>query len=151
MAQSSRRVGREYALRVLYAYEMTKAPVEGIFDDRLMGRLSAKKTREFSFQLVSLYIKNVQEFDEMIRERAQNWEFSRIATIDKIILRIGICELVYFEDIPPKVTINEAIEIVKKYSTDKSGKFVNGILDAVLQDLKNAGRLNKSGRGLLDS
>ena len=151
MVQNSRRIGREYALRVLYAFEMTKNPVDGIFNDQLMGRLTAKKTRKFSYDLVELYLNHVQEFDDMICKRVQNWEFSRIAIIDRIILRIGICELIYFEDIPPKVTINEAIEIVKKYSTEKSGKFVNGILDAVLQDLKQSGRLQKSGRGLLET
>ena len=70
--------------------------------------------------------------------------------IDHILLRIGLCEIYYFPDIPPKVSINEAIEIAKEYSTAGSGKFINGILDAVLNDLKKAGKLNKTGRGLLE-
>jgi N utilization substance protein B len=70
--------------------------------------------------------------------------------IDKVLLRIGICELIYFPDIPPKVSINETIEIAKEYSTARSGKFINGILDAILSELKETGKLNKTGRGLVD-
>jgi N utilization substance protein B len=70
--------------------------------------------------------------------------------IDRIVLKIALCEFMYFEDIPTKVSINEAIELAKKYSTAKSGRFVNGILDASLEDLKQEGLVNKSGRGLID-
>jgi N utilization substance protein B len=86
----------------------------------------------------------------MIKRKAVNWEFSRIAVMDKLILRMALCEFLCFEDIPPKVSIDEAIEIAKKYSTEKSGRFVNGILDAVLNDLRAEGRLRKRGRGLSD-
>jgi N utilization substance protein B len=73
----------------------------------------------------------------------------RIALIDKLLLQIGITELMYFPEIPPKVSINEVIEIAKDYSTSNSGKFINGILDAILSELKESGNLNKSGRGLI--
>jgi transcription antitermination protein NusB len=150
MGIGSRRIGREYALRVLYAHEMTKNSIDGIFDDALMGKFDSEKTRIFSSKLVHLYLENIQEFDEIIRLKAMNWEFHRIAILDRIILRIGVCELKFFEDVPPKVSINEAIEISKKYSTEKSGKFINGILDAVLQDLKDSGQFIKTGRGLVE-
>ena len=150
MGTGSRRIGREYAMRVLYAYEMTKNSVDKIFDDELMGEFDSDKTRNFSSKLVRLCLENIKEFDEKIRIKAMNWEFHRIAILDRIILRIGICELKFFEDIPPKVTINEAIEISKKYSTQKSGQFINGILDAILQDLKKSGQFIKKGRGLVE-
>jgi N utilization substance protein B len=86
----------------------------------------------------------------MIKSKVSNWEMDRIALIDKLLLRMGICELIYFEDIPPKVSINEVIEISKKFSTAGSAKFINGVLDAVLNDLKKSGQLKKSGRGLID-
>ena len=70
--------------------------------------------------------------------------------IDLIVLRMALCEFLYFEEIPTKVTINEAIEIVKKYSTAKSGRFVNGILDASLLELIKQGKIKKTGRGLID-
>jgi len=79
-------------------------------------------------------MKNKEVLDEHIRIKSENWEFSRIAILDRLILRIAICEFVYFEDIPAKVSISEAIEIAKKFSTKDSGAFVNGILDAILQD-----------------
>jgi N utilization substance protein B len=76
------------------------------------------------------------EIDEHIMFHSEKWDFNRIAIIDKLILRMAITELLYFPDIPAKVTINEAIEIAKRYSTDNSGRFVNGILDAVYNNLK---------------
>ena len=67
-----------------------------------------------------------------------------------VLLRMAICEFLFFEDIPPKVSINEMIEISKRYSTEKSSKFINGILDSVFDDLKNEGRIHKSGRGIIE-
>ncbi len=150
MGKTSRRVGREYAMRVLYASEMTKDPVNKVINNELIGQLTTEKNQKFSMALINTYSDHIEELDTIIKDKALNWEFNRIAVIDKVLLRIGICELLYFEDIPPKVTINEAIEIAKKYSTEKSGKFVNGILDAILQDLRKSGLLKKSGRGLMD-
>ncbi|HNL26402.1 MAG TPA: transcription antitermination factor NusB, partial [bacterium] len=91
------------------------------------------------------------EMDVLIRARAQNWEFERIALIDRISMRMALCEILFFEDIPPKVSINEMIEISKRYSTDKSSKFINGILDSIYEDLKNVGRITKTGRGIIES
>ena len=76
---------------------------------------------------------------------------SSVNVIDKILLRIAIAELLYAVDVPPKVSINETIEIAKEYSTAKSGKFINGILDAVLVDLKKEGKIKKVGRGLIEN
>ena len=75
---------------------------------------------------------------------------SRVALIDKLLLRMGLCEILYFPDIPPKVSINEIIEIAKIFSTAGSGKFINGILDAILSDLKSHDILQKEGRGLVE-
>ncbi len=150
MKKNSRRLAREHALQALYAYEMTKGPIEEIISNQLTKRFSDENILRFAEKLVRSSIENSPDLDSRIEIKALNWEFSRIAILDRLILRIGICELIHFEDIPPKVTINEAIEIAKKYSTEKSGVFVNGILDSVLRDLKNSGSLRKSGRGLLE-
>jgi N utilization substance protein B len=75
-----------------------------------------------------------EELDTIIAERATNWEIGRIALIDKLILRMGLCELLYFPDIPCKVCINESIEITKKYSSADAKRFVNGILDSVYKE-----------------
>ncbi len=105
---------------------------------------------EFGHKLIAATLNHKVFSEEMIRRFSQNWELDRIAHIDRIVMQIAIAEMLSFQDIPPKVTINEAIEIVKRFSTDKSGVFVNGILDSILDALKADGRLNKSGRGLLD-
>lgn len=106
--------------------------------------------KKFANELVNQVIIHHKELDLRIKERVDNWEMGRIALIDKILLRIGICELFYFSEIPPKVTINECIEIAKNYSTAGSGKFINGILDAILNEMKVTGKLLKTGRGLVE-
>lgn len=150
MIRRGRRLAREYVLRVLYAYELSGEPVEQIAGDLLMGKLLDEKNQEFARSLIAKVVEHLDELNDWIIRKSQNWDFHRIAVLDRIILRMGICELLYFPDIPPKVTINEAVELAKKYSTEKSGIFVNGILDAVLRELKETGQLQKTGRGLLE-
>ena len=144
-----RRIARERSLQILYAYELNGdnliATEEGILAD-----INNENDRKFSIKLVSDVIKNRTVLDEKIGQRVNNWELDRIALIDKLLLRMGIAELMFFPDIPPKVSINEVIEIAKEYSTAGSGKFINGILDAVLSNLRNTGLLNKAGRGLVE-
>lgn len=106
--------------------------------------------RAFAFELLSKTEEHAEYSLTLIEKFSQNWEVGRLANVDRVVLKIAIAELICFPEIPAKVTINEAIEVVKRYSTDKSGMFVNGILDSALIELKNAGKLVKSGRGLLD-
>jgi N utilization substance protein B len=87
--------------------------------------------------------------EAMIQEKTQNWEVDRIASMDILLMKMGITEVQHFESIPVKVTLNEYIEISKFYSTPKSNVFINGILDKVFDDLKEAGKINKIGRGLI--
>jgi transcription antitermination protein NusB len=147
--KSNRRILRVKALQILYAYEMNKegltALTEGILSD-----IESKSEKEFSIQLVNKVIAYQKELDVRIQAKVDNWEIERIALIDKLLLRIGIAEILFFPDIPPKVSINEVIEIGKDYSTSNSGKFINGILDSILSDLKEEGKLNKTGRGLIE-
>src|SRR5690606_8291579 len=144
-----RRVVREKVLQILYAYEMNRDALETLIGGILQD-VPDKADRDFANDLVNRVIIHKNEIDLKIKERVDNWEMNRIALIDKILLRMGLCEIFYFPDIPPKVSINESIEIAKVYSTSGSGKFINGILDAVLSDLKKSGKLNKSGRGLVE-
>lgn len=96
-------------------------------------------------------VENDKEYGEMIAAKTKNWEVDRLAITDQIILKMAIAELLNFQSIPVKVTINEYIELSKNYSTPKSKQFVNGILDVISEDLKESGKLKKSGRGLLDN
>ncbi len=144
-----RRIVREKVLQILYAYEMNDKSMEMLRDD-LFSEVKEKADREFGDKLLREVIRHIPELDEKIRGKVNNWELDRIALVDKTLLRMGICELLYFEDIPPKVSINETIEIAKTYSTAGSGKFINGILDAELSELKKTGKLHKVGRGLIE-
>jgi N utilization substance protein B len=146
-----RRQIREKVLQGLYAYELSHEPVELILETIVGALKKEPEVYELAKTLFLKVIGTAAELDSLIMSRVANWEFGRLAVIDKIILRISICELLYFEDIPPKVSINEAIEIARRYSTEKSDKFVNGVLDSILDDLKKSGRLKKTGRGLLET
>ena len=150
MTTYRRRSTREKVLQVLYAYEMSKEPIALIIETNLVELKSDKEDFEFAQKLIYEVIKHQEEFDNIIKSTVAHWEFDRIAMIDKILLDIGICELLYFPDIPPKVTINEAIEVAKTFSTEKSGKFINGVLDAILEDILKSKSLHKTGRGLMN-
>jgi len=145
-----RRQTREKVLQTLYAYEISKEPISTIMESVLGELKSSKEDFDFAKKLVASVIQHEEEIEKIIRQKVAHWEFDRIAIIDRMVLRMGICELLYFADIPPKVTINEAIEVAKAFSTEKSGKFVNGVLDAVLDDLRARNALHKTGRGLIE-
>ena len=147
---NTRREARLRALQTLYAYEMSGNTVEQILNDPIWEKSIGKRIRGFYETLVKKTIENINEYDELIKEKSQNWKFERITIIDKIILRQALCEFLHFSDIPPKVSIDEAIEVSKIFSTDKSGKFINGLLDSILLDLYKEGRIIKEGRGLVD-
>lgn len=146
--KNSRREARETVLQILYAYEYSQDQIGKIIED--VCEPFSELTMAFVRKLVACAVQHREVLDELIKSRTQNWDFERIAIIDRLLLRIGICEFLHFEDIPPKVSINEVIEISKRYSTDKSSKFINGILDSVYDDLKKSGRINKTGRGVLE-
>lgn len=149
MSQLKRRDLRIAVMQVLYAHEISKDPIDKVKKD-LLPEIGEEESSDFVNQLIDLVLKNEETLDKMILEKVVNWELERMALIDKIVLRMGVTELLYFPEIPPKVSINEAIDISKDYCTRNSGKFVNGILDAILDDLKKEEKLNKSGRGLLN-
>lgn len=147
----NRRTLREAVLKAVYAFLLSNDDAAHVIATQIKPETKEKEDLQFAEKLFLATIRNGEDYDSYIEARIENWELSRIALIDKIVLRIAIAELLTFEDIPPKVTINEAIEIAKKYSTAKSGKFVNGVLDGVLDDLRKEGKINKIGIGLVDS
>lgn len=151
MGTYRRRLIREKVLQVLYAYEISKDPINVIMEQLLVELKSHQDDMAFARRLITSVIQNEAELERIIRERVAHWEFDRIAVIDRMLLRMGITELLYFPDIPPKVTINELIEIAKAYSTEKSGKFINGVLDAILEGLRSSETLQKVGRGLVNT
>ena len=127
-----RTIARECALKVLYQAEITRREIQ-VAADNYWGEYETidQVVKEFSDRLtqgVMLYSKVI---DEKISQYATNWQLKRMAVIDRNILRIGTFELLYTPDIPPKATINEAVELAKKYGDIESSKFVNGILDKI--------------------
>lgn len=96
-------------------------------------------------------IKEDKNYEDIISNKAKNWEVDRMAAIDKIILKMALTEMINYPSIPTKVSINEYIELSKNYSTPKSKQFINGVLDVLAEDLTNEGVIKKSGRGLIDN
>lgn len=138
-------------MQALYATEIAGGEdaahiVETIIAPRLCGDAA---TLAFAQRLFWWVRQHLVRLDEIIGSHSENWHLSRIALVDRIALRMALAEMLAFEDIPPKVSINEAIEIVKRFSTAESGGFINGILDAVLCDLHKKRLMKKSGRGLI--
>ena len=106
--------------------------------------------KEFMEQLFSRTLDLSTEHDKAIEEAASNWDIERIATIDLLLLRMALAEARSFESVPLKVTINEYIDLAKFYSTEKSGAFVNGVLDKLFGSMREDGRIVKTGRGLIE-
>ncbi|MBM4175532.1 MAG: transcription antitermination factor NusB [Ignavibacteria bacterium] len=147
---STRRQLREKVLQILYAHELSNESLDFLFKE-LTQDVDSEDTINFIKSLTLRTIEHTAEFDELIIDTAKNWDINRIAVIDKILIRMGICEMLYFPDIPTKVSINEVLEIAKRFSTDHSDKFINGVLDAILKRLKNQNKISKKGRGLVEN
>ncbi len=105
---------------------------------------------EFGESLLEIVVKEDGQLESLIGPALENWEVDRVANIDMILLKMAICEFLNFPTIPTKVTLNEYVELAKLYSTDKSKDFINGILDKLLKELEDGGKVKKSGRGLVD-
>jgi len=145
-----RRHARELALRAFYAFEMSGNKLDAIVKEMILDvSEESEDGKNFANKLLTLSVDRSKEFEHYIMNQAHNWDFDRIAVIDKLIMRMCICEFLCFQDIPPKVSIDEALEISKEYSTEKSSVFINGILDGVLNQLKKEGAIVKKGRGLV--
>lgn len=109
--------------------------------------LISGEKKEYATSLMNTVLDKEEYCTSLIQPKLNNWDAERIAVIDMILLRMGVCELLYFPTIPTKVTINEYIEVAKMYSTPQSGQFVNGVLDNILKDLEKENMINKEERG----
>lgn len=122
---------RELTLQFLYQVDITKDKSDSAIECFWQAKKESKDIKEFAAELIKGIIVNLASIDELISKYAKNWQLKRMAVIDRNILRLGCFELIYLDDIPAKVSINEAIELAKKYGDLDSGKFVNGILDKI--------------------
>ena len=131
-----RRKAREAALECLYSYEVRgDSPVEDLFPYSRERHQLDQESSEFALALLRKTVSNIKELDDLISKHIENWNIERLAMIDRNILRLGLAELYYFPEIPRKVTIDEAIELAKIYGSADSGRFVNGVLDALSKDM----------------
>ena len=129
-----RRAARQCVLKALFAYQFSK---NDAIDQLVSKNPELKGNSDFIQSLFETVLENVKLTENIIKSHLENWEIDRVAQIDKILLKMGICEIYFIDDIPPKVTISEMVEIAKIYSTDESPLFINGILDAVFKDYIN--------------
>jgi transcription antitermination factor NusB len=123
--------GRELALQFLYMLDLRGVEVMDQLAEFIAGQTADREVQEFALRLITGTHEAIHTLDERLTEIAHNWDIKRMAVMDRNILRMAIFELLWCEDIPPKVTINEAIELGKKFSTGNSGSFINGILDKI--------------------
>jgi transcription antitermination protein NusB len=117
---------------------------------RIPALFKNDEDEQFSYTLIKLTALHHKEFDQIVLDSLKKWELERIAFVDRVILHMALAEITQMPEMPVKVTINEYLDIAKFYSTEKSSVFINGILDKVYSELKNAGTLNKSGLGMVE-
>ncbi len=126
-----RTVARETALKLLYEQDLRKESVDELLERHFEENKLDPEIKEFTELLVRGTLEKVSEIDTLLKKYADNWDLERMAVIDRNILRFATFELIYLPDIPAKVAINVAVNIAKKYSQEKAGKFVNGVLDKI--------------------
>ena len=143
---------RERVLQALYAYEASEDTVEHVLATLVRPLFEGDRTYlRFAERLFLRSADARTEADVLIDKHVDNWDLNRLARTDRYVLWMAIAELLYFPDIPPKVTLNEAVEVARAFGTDNSPSFVNGVLDAVLRELRDSGRMTKTGRGLVET
>ena len=129
-----RRLSREVSLKVLFQVDLVHTNIEEALKNTFENDKYSDEVKEFALTLVKGVMSNLAEIDKMIKNYTNNWSLDRITNIDRNILRIAIYEILYLQNIPKSVSINEAVELAKKYGTRSSFSFVNGVL----------GRINKN-------
>lgn len=122
---------REYALQLLYQVDIRHGDYRQIVQEFWEEHHVPHEVQLFANQLIEGTMSHLDEIDALIVAHADNWALKRMATVDRNILRLGVFELRYLSDVPPKVSINEALEVAKRYGDTDSSKFINGVLDAV--------------------
>ncbi len=136
-----RRSSRELALKFLYQFELNKGDLDEQIRLFLEQNSSQEDVENFMKELVVSLIDKMEEIDEIIQKFSDHWILDRMTVIDRNILRMGTCELLFNFPTPPKVVINEAIDIAKKYGNEDSPEFINGILDKVYNEIGQKGPL----------
>ena len=131
-----RRKAREIVLQALYEAEFSDKTREEIFSDQVDRRAPGDETADHARRLFFAVMDHLAELDARIEAALENWDIKRIALVDKNILRFALTEILYFDDVPSRVIINEAIEIAHRYSSSDAGRFINGLLDRFVKEYR---------------
>ena len=132
---STRRKSRELALQALYQWNITRQDPFLILDQQKVNFSPADEEDEFAQQIIVGVLEHYNHIDELIEKFSEHWRLDRISIIDRNILRMAIFELLFREDIPPRVTLNEAIDLGKRFGSEDSSSFINGILDRIQKEV----------------
>lgn len=132
---TQRRIAREAALEVLYRLDLVKHEPEDTIEEILNRKNPSEEAENYLRRLVQAVLDHSAEVDKMLATHLRKWRVERLRYLDRAILRLASTEMMYFGDVPAKVSINEAVDIARKYGDDDSGRFVNGVLDAVYKEL----------------
>ena len=133
--KQSRRSAREAVLQALYAIEVGKETKSKALKDILKRESRNHDAKNFITYLFNASLSNREWCEDQIRSRLNNWEFKRVAVLDRLLLIVAIAEIFFIDTVPPKVSISEAIQIAKRYSTEDSSAFVNGVLDNIYKSV----------------
>jgi len=140
-----RRRARELAIQVLFHLEFSPDDPNKAFDLICQSFNCQRSTRSFSKELVLGVCEKKKDLDKLLTEASKNWRLERMSRLDRSILRLATFEMLFREDIPPKVSIDEAVEVGKKFGSEDSGSFINGILDNIYNTLLEKGQVRKQG------
>ena len=136
LTPKQKRQARIITLQVIYAHELKGSDLDDTCEFMLdEGNPPLKNIIKYGKQLSNLIFQHAIEVDELIKNRSKNWDIDRITLIDKLILRMALVEMMHMDEVPPKVSITEGVEIAKQFSTEDSSSFINGILDAVYNEM----------------
>jgi N utilization substance protein B len=143
---TTRRDAREWAVQLLFAMDFNPPEdIDAVLAEFWQGKVVPAKQQSFTERLVRGVVKHRADLDVALREYAENWDISRMGAVERNVMRMALFELLHCEDIPPVVSINEAVDIAKYFSTGEAGKFVNGILDRVRKTLQRPAREGLNG------
>ena len=138
----SRRLARRIGLQILFTNDFLREDIESV--SYRVAESLGEELCDFTMDLVTQTSKNEEELNNLIIKHLRNWDYKRVAVLDRVLIRMALCEMMFFKDIPVEVTINEALEISKDFSNLKSRRFVNGILDSIYKELKSSNKIDKN-------
>jgi len=137
---TTRRFGREWAVQFLFQHDFNAGNTDRSMDDFWVLQNVDQKSRPFAAELIRGVLDHLHELDERIQGYADHWDVKRLNAVDRNVIRLALFEMLFRPDIPPVVSINEAVDIAKRFSSNESGKFVNGILDRACKDIPRPSR-----------